>query len=66
MKRDKIIDIIDNVEDKSNKDLFDVINILYQEHEKTKKLISDLSKHLDGIEESYNKVEKEVNKRIKR
>jgi hypothetical protein len=66
MEREKIIEVINNVEDKSNRDLFEVINILYDEHEKTKKLISDLSKHLDGIEESYKKVEKEVNKRVKR
>jgi hypothetical protein len=58
MEKEKIIEVINNVEDKSNKDLFEVINILYQEHEKTK--------HLDGIEESYKKVEKEVNKRIKK
>ena len=66
MEKEKIFDIINNVEDKSNRDLFEVINILYNEHEKTKKLIFDLSKHLDGIEESYKKVEKEVNTRVKR
>jgi hypothetical protein len=66
MEREKIIEVINNVEDKSNRDLFEVINILYDEHEKTKKLIFDLSKHLDGIEESYKKVEKEVNKRVKK
>ena len=66
MEREKIIEIINNVEDKSNRDLFEVINVLYDEHEKTKKLIFDLSKHLDGIEESYKKVEKEVNKRVKK
>jgi hypothetical protein len=66
MEKEKIIEVINNVEDKSNRDLFEVINILYDEHEKTKKLIFDLSKHLDGIEESYKKVEKEVNKRVKK
>lgn len=66
MEKEKLFDVINNVEDKSNKDLFEVINILYDEHEKTKKLIFDLSKHLDSIEESYKKVEKEVNKRVKR
>ena len=66
MEKEKIIDIINNCENKSNVDLFEVINILYEEHEKTKKLIFNLSKHLDGVEESYKKVEKEVNKRIKR
>jgi hypothetical protein len=66
MERENIIEVINNVEDKSNRDLFEVINILYDEHEKTKKLIFDLSKHLDGIEESYKKVEKEVNKRVKK
>ena len=39
MEKERIIEVINNVEDKSNKDLFEVINILYQEHEKTKKLI---------------------------
>jgi hypothetical protein len=66
MEKERIIEVINNVEDKSNKDLFEVINILYQEHEKTKKLIFNLTKHMDGIEESYKKVEKEVNKRIKK
>ena len=66
MEKEKIIEVINNVEDKSNRDLFEVINVLYDEHEKTKKLIFDLSKHLDGIEESYKKVEKVVKKRVKR
>ncbi len=66
MEKEKIIEVINNVEDKSNKDLFEVINILYQKQEKNKKLNFNLTKHLDGIEESYKKVEKEVNKRIKK
>ena len=39
MDKEKIIDIVKNVEDKSNKDLFLVVNELYTEHEKTKQLI---------------------------
>ena len=41
MDKDKIIEVIKNVEDKSNKDLFLVVNELYTEYEKTKQLIID-------------------------
>ena len=46
MEKERIMEVINNVEDKSNKDLFEVINILYQEHEKTKKLIFKSTKFI--------------------
>ena len=52
MEKEKIIEVINNVEDKSNRDLFEVINVLYDEHEKTKKLIFDLTRWvLDGFQD---------------
>jgi predicted Zn-ribbon and HTH transcriptional regulator len=64
MEREKIIKILTDVENKSNKDLFEVQEILYTEHEKTKNLIIDLTRHLEIIENSYDKVDKELKKRI--
>ena len=63
MDKDKIIEVIKNVEDKSNKDLFLVVNELYTEYEKTKQLIIDLTRHLDAVEDLYNKVNNEIKKR---
>lgn len=63
MEVDKIIKIVEDVENKSNKDLIQVQNILQEEHEKTKKLIIDFTRHLDGIETLYKKINKELTKR---
>ena len=64
MDKNKIIKILNDVENKSNKDLFEVQNLLYTEHEKTKNIIIDLTRHLENIESSYDKVDKELKKRI--
>lgn len=64
MEREKIVKVLNDVENKSNKDLFEVQEILYNEHEKTKNLIIDLTRHLEIIENSYDKVDKELKKRI--
>lgn len=66
MDKEKIIDIVKNVEDKSNKDLFLVVNELYTEHEKTKQLIIDLTRHLEVVESLYNDVNNEIGKRTKK
>ena len=50
-------------ENKSNKDLLIVADELNEEFEKTKELIIDLTRHLDGVESLYNKVNKEIEKR---
>jgi len=64
MDKNKIIKILNDVENKSNKDLFEVQNLLYTEHEKTKNIIIDLTRLLENIESSYDKVDKEKKKRI--
>jgi hypothetical protein len=66
MDKDKLLEIAKDVKNKSNKDLFIVVNELYGEFEKTKLLIVDLTRHLDSVEELYNEVNLEIEKRIKR
>jgi hypothetical protein len=65
MEKDKVINIANNSENSSNKDLVDVRDFLIEEYTKTKEIIIDLTKHLDGVEELYNKVNNELEKRIK-
>ncbi len=63
MDKEKIIDIVNEVENKSNKDLTEVVNFLHEEFYKTKNLIIDLTRHLDTVEELYNKANNELEKR---
>ena len=63
MESQKLIEITNDVENKSNKDLVIVADELSEEFEKTKELIIDLTRHLDGVEWLYNKVNKELEKR---
>jgi hypothetical protein len=66
MDIEKLIDVSNDYENKSNKDLFDAVNILYDEYEKTKEIIIELTKHLENVEHYYNKVNDEVGKRLKK
>jgi hypothetical protein len=63
MESQKLIEIANDVENKSNKDLVIVADELSEEFKKTKELIIDLTHHLDGIESLYNRVNKELEKR---
>jgi hypothetical protein len=65
MESEKLIEIANDVENKSNRDLTIVAEELSEEFEKTKELIIDLTRHLDGVESLYNKVNKEIEKRYK-
>jgi hypothetical protein len=65
MEKEKIIEIINDIGNKSNKDLSSVLGELYVEYNKTKELIIDLTRHLDSIEKSYNEVNDELKKRTK-
>jgi hypothetical protein len=64
MDINKIIEISENAENKPNKDLISARDILIEEFEKTKDLIINLTKHLEGVEEMYDKVNNEIKKRI--
>lgn len=63
MEKTKILDIANDVENKSNKDLVIVLDELHTEYEKTKDLIISLTRHLDSVEILYNKVNDEIGKR---
>jgi hypothetical protein len=65
MDSNKLLEIANDVENKSNNDLLNVAAQLYEEFETTKDLIINLTKHLDGVESLYNKVNKEIEKRTK-
>ena len=66
MDKEKIIEVINDVKNKSNKDLFLAINELNDEFEKTKTLIIDLTRHLDSVELFFNEINDEIEKRIKK
>jgi hypothetical protein len=66
MEKEKLIEIAKDPKNKSNKDLFLVVSELYEEFEKTKKLIVDLTRHLESVETLYNDVNIEIEKRIKK
>lgn len=66
MEKEKIIEIVKDIENKSNKDLSNVLSELYTEFTKTKELIIDLTRHLEGVENLYNSVNEELKKRTKR
>jgi hypothetical protein len=65
MDKNRIIEIAQDVENKSNKDLFSVLDELSGEFENTKSLIIDLTRHLESVEDLYNKVNREIEKRTK-
>jgi hypothetical protein len=64
MDKNKIIEITNDVENKSNKDLFEARDFLSDEFEKTKQLIIDLTRHMDSVEIYYNKINGEIKKRV--
>jgi hypothetical protein len=63
MEKERIIEIATDVENKPNKDLITALGELYTEYGKTKDLIIDLTRHLDIVEDLYNKVNTEIGKR---
>jgi hypothetical protein len=66
MDINKIIEISNDVENKSNKDLFQAIDLLSVEFEKTKSLIIDLTRHLEMVENMYENINKEIGKRVRK
>lgn len=66
MEKEKILEIANDVKNKSNKDLFVAINELNEEFEKTKMLIVNLTRHLESVEDIYNKINLEIEQRVKK
>jgi prefoldin subunit 5 len=65
MNKEKLVEIVSSPDVKSNKDLNECLEILNDEFEKTKTLILSLTKHLDAVEEAYDKINNELNERFK-
>lgn len=66
MEKERLLEITGDVENKSNKDLISALTLLSEEFEKTKVLIIDLTRHMEIVETLYDKVNNEINKRIKK
>lgn len=66
MDKEKLIQIANDAENKSNKDLITALSDITTEFEKTKDLIVSLTRHLDAVSELYDKVNTELNKRTKK
>ena len=49
--------------EKPNKELLDILSSLKNEFDKTKKLIINLTMHLDDVEKKFKLIEKELEKR---
>jgi len=64
MEKDKIIEIANDVKNKSNKDLIESRDTLNLEFEKTKQLIINLTRHMESVEEYYNTINDEIGKRM--
>jgi hypothetical protein len=65
MNKNEIIEISNDVENRSNKDLVNSRDFLIEEFQKTKDIIIDLTRHLESIEDLYDKINKELEKRTK-
>jgi hypothetical protein len=64
MDKEKIIDVVQHVKDKSNKDLFESRDVLLKEFNATKDLIIELTRHLDAVQASYEEINDEIGRRI--
>ena len=63
MESDKILEIIKNYKNKSNKDLVTAMEHISKDFEFTKNSILKFSEHLDKLENSYNLLLKEYQTR---
>ena len=61
---EEVTEIISDIKNRGNSDLEKVMDFLNDDFEETKEMILNLTKHLDKIEELYNKILKEHESRI--
>lgn len=66
MDINKLHEIVKDSENKPNKDLYAVEEILSEEFEKTKELIIELTRHLDSVKNMHDIVSTEILKRTKK
>ena len=60
----KVLDILKNYNNSTNKELTETMDFLKEDFEKTKDLLIKLTYHLDSTENAYNKVFEEYKKRM--
>ncbi len=65
MDKQKYIEIANDCENRSNKDLVEARDFFIAEFDEIKTLIIDLTRKLEGVEILYNKINGELNKRYK-
>ena len=61
---DEFSQIVSDIKNRGNSDLEKAMDFLNDDFEETKEMILNLTKHLDKIEELYNKILKEHESRI--
>lgn len=64
MDKKKILQTVNDAENKSNSDLLWAQQVLLTEFEKTKSLIIELTYHLENVENGYVKINEEFKKRL--
>ena len=64
MEKTEVIEIAKNAKDKSNKNLIEARELLYEEFEKAKALIVDLTRHMESVQDCYEIINKELGKRL--
>lgn len=62
-EKEKVKEVLNNIQDSTNKELIECLEFLNNEFEKTKKSIISLTNYLDNTEIVYNKILKEYEKR---
>lgn len=60
---DEVNSIISDIKNRSNNDLTNVMDFLTEDFDETKKMLIDLTVHLDNIENLYNVILKEYKSR---
>ena len=63
MDKKKVIEILNNLDESTNKELISCLDYLNNEFEQTKSSILRLTNYLDNTEIVYNKILKEYEKR---
>ena len=63
MEKDKFVNVIENIKDKSNKDLFEVEDFLFKQHVELKNYIVTMTHKLETIENLHSKVLEEIENR---
>lgn len=61
--KEKVLETIKDYKNSSNKDIIDALDLLNQDFEHTKKILIELSSHLDKVENTYNLLLKELKNR---